>query len=153
MLEELRHSSCFQDLETDQLISILPFCSQVILGDGDLLIHEGDSNSRDFFILLSGTVEIVSNDTDRISGEVVLSKEDKDLYGELSWLTGCRRTASARCRGEVEAIQVNGRALMQYLNSDKIVGFSVLNRISLILASRLALSDSLIKQLLWNTNI
>ncbi|MCW8983026.1 MAG: cyclic nucleotide-binding domain-containing protein, partial [Gammaproteobacteria bacterium] len=108
----LQQSSCFRDLDTEQLASIILCCERVVLNDGDFMIMEGERDNRDFFVLLSGTVEIVSNNTDTISNEVVLSKEDKDLYGELSWLTGRKRSASARCRGEVEAARVDGNALM-----------------------------------------
>ncbi|OOZ38759.1 hypothetical protein BOW53_14275 [Solemya pervernicosa gill symbiont] len=153
MFEELEHSSCFQDLSADQIASIMPCCSIVALNDGEFLICEGEHIDRDFYLLLSGTVEIVSNDTNMISGEVVLSKEDKDLYGELALLTGCKRTASVRCRGDVDAIRINGEALMNILTKDAEIGFKVLHRIALILAQRLEQSDSLIKQLLWNTNI
>lgn len=153
MLEALENSSCFEDLNTEQIVSILPYCSRVILNDGDLMIREGNHDNHDLFILLSGTVEIVSSNAKMISSEVVLSKEDKDLYGEISWLTGGKRTASARCRGEVEAIQIDGNALMRQLQNDAEIGFKVLRRIALILSQRLEQSDSLIKQLLWNTNI
>lgn len=153
MFEELKHASCFQDLNIDQIEIILPCCSQVILNDGDIMIHEGDHNTNDLFILISGEVEIVSNNTNIISHEIVLSKEDKDLYGELSWLTKRKRTASVRCRGDVEAIKIDGNALMQNLEASPELGFKVLYRISLTLAERLDESDSLMKQLLWNTNI
>ena len=153
MLEALQQSSCFMDLDTEQLASIILCCEKVVLNDGDFMIQEGERNNRDFFILLSGTVEIVSNDSDTTSQEVVLSKADKDLYGELSWLTGRKRTASARCRGEVEAARVDGDALMDQLKRDTDIGFKVIHRIALTLAQRLEQSDSLIKQLLWNTNI
>jgi len=153
MHEELKNSSCFQDLTTEEIATILPCCSQVVLNDGDFLIHEGERNKHELYLLLSGTVEIVSNDSNITSGEVVLSKEDKDLYGELSWLTGCKRTASVRCRRDVEAIRIDGDALMRQLQADTTLGFKVLHRTALILAQRLEQSDSLIKQLLWNTNI
>lgn len=153
MLEALQRSSCFQDLDTEQLASIILCCERIVLDDGDVLIQEGERNNRDFFILISGTVEIVSNESDTTSQEVVLSKEDKDLYGELSWLTGCKRTASVKCRGEVEAARVDGKELMKQLELNTDIGFKVIRRISLILAHRLEQTDSLIKQLLWNTNI
>jgi len=153
MYEELKRSSCFQDLNTEQIASILPCCSEVILNDGDIMIHEGEQDSHDLFILLSGSVEIVSSDSSITSSEVVLSSEDKDLYGEISWLTGGKRTASARCRGDVEAIRIDGTALMRHLENNTEAGFKVLRRIALILSQRLEQSDSLMKQLLWNTNI
>jgi len=153
MFDELRQASCFQDLDVEQIATILPYCSQVILSDGDIMIHEGDHDANDLFILMSGEIEIVSNNTNTISHEVVLSKEDKDLYGELSWLTKRKRTASARCRGDVEAIKIDGNALMRELKRSPELGFKVLHRISLTLAERLDDSDSLMKQLLWNSNI
>jgi CRP-like cAMP-binding protein len=153
MYDELKESSCFQDLNADQIASILPYCSQVILNDGDIMIHEGEQDSQDLFLLISGAVEIVSSDSNITSSEVVLSSEDKDLFGEISWLTGGKRTASARCRGDVEAIKIDGNALMQHLEKNSGTGFKVLRRIALILSRRLEESDSLMKQLLWNANI
>lgn len=153
MYDELKESSCFQDLNADQIASILPYCSQVFLNDGDIMIHEGEQDSQDLFILISGTVEIVSSDSNVTSSEVVLSSEDKDLFGEISWLTAGKRTASARCRGDVEAIKVDGSALMRHLEKNSEAGFKVLRRIALILSQRLEESDSLMKQLLWNANI
>lgn len=153
MFEQLQESSCFQDLDSDQIASILPCCSEINLNDGDFMIHEGDHGDNDLFILLSGTVEIVSNSSNMTSGEVVLSKEDKDLYGEISWLTGGKRTASVRCCGDVEAIRIEGQALTNLLNSDTKTGYKIIRYIASVLALRLEQSDSLIKQLLWNTSI
>ena len=53
----------------------------------------------------------------------------------------------------MEAIKIDGDALMQELKASPEVGFKVLHRISLTLAERLDDSDSLMKQLLWNFNI
>ena len=150
MLDELDRSSLFHDLSVSQLKEILPFCTLVQLNDGDILIHEGDSGNRDLYLLCMGSVEIVSNNTAIISNEVVLSKEDTELLGEVSWLTGRRRTASVRCRGHVEAIQIDGQALWEHMESHTDIGFLVMKRIALTLSERIDVTDALMKQILWN---
>lgn len=152
IFEILQQSSCFQDLDANQIAYIAPLCTEVVLGDGDFLIKEGE-HDRDFFLLLSGKVEIVANNSDLISNEIVLSKYDKDIYGELAWLTDCKRTASARCRGDVEAIKIDGERMMSFLKDNPEVGFKVMYRIALVISQRMEQSDGMLKQILWLTNI
>jgi CRP-like cAMP-binding protein len=151
MIEDLDSSSFFQDLTVAQLHDISAFCTPLSLGDGDMLIQEAERGQPDLYVLCAGSVEIVSNAAPIISDEVVISKMDKDIFGEIGWLTGSKRTASVRCHGEVRAIQVDGEALTGYLNSHPDVGYMVLRRVSLTLAERMKNTDSLLKQILWNS--
>ena len=106
MISDLEQAKFFYDLSPKQLEEIAPFCKLLQLSDGEIMIQEGGTGGNDLFYLLSGSVEIVSNNTSILSNEVVLSKEDKELFGEISWLTNCKRTASVRCRGPVEVIRI-----------------------------------------------
>ncbi len=153
MIEELEQVGIFKGLSSTQLDDISRLCSREQYSDGDFLIQEGDDQSDDLYILLSGTVEIVSSNSKTTSSEVVLSKEDKEIFGEISWLTNTRRTAGVRCHGNVEAIRINGDALMSYLESEPEAGFYVTRQIANLLAGRMEESNRLLKQLLWNRDI
>ena len=82
-----------------------------------------------------------------------MSRQDKDIFGEISWLTQKKRTATIRCLGEVDAICIDGGQFMSYLDQHPQVGFSVMKNIALLLADRLNHADSLLKQILWNSHI
>jgi CRP-like cAMP-binding protein len=153
MIGDLDGTNFFHDLSLDQLEEITPFCTLLQLNDGDIMIQEGDQGKRDLYHLWSGTVEVVSNDTTIISNEVVLSKEDKELFGEISWLTNGKRTASVRCRGPVEVIRIDGEALMRFLEKNPDIGFLIMRRIAIIISERMEETDNLMKQILWNTGL
>lgn len=153
MISDLERTNFFHDLSLEQLEEIAPYCTLLQLSDGDILIKEGDQGSRDIYQLLSGSVEIVSNDTSIISNEVVLSKEDNELFGEISWLTNGKRTASVRCKGDVEVIRIDGQALMEFLENNTEIGFLIMRRIALIISERMEKTDSLMKQILWNKGL
>jgi len=151
MTDDLEKATLFQGLNPSQLKAISSFCSLLTLLDGDMLIREEDRGDSDIYLLLDGAVEIVSNNTMITSSEVVISKEDKDVFGEIAWLTGSPRTASVRCRGGVNAIRVDGKALTSYLEQHPAAGYSVMREIALTQSRRMQRTDSLLKQILWNS--
>ena len=151
MIEELERVELFHGLTTKQFEEVSKFCTRVSLLDGDILIEETDKDDIDLYILISGSVEIVSNSANIISDEVVISKDDKEVFGEISWLTDAPRTASVRCHGGVQAIRVDGKALKAYLDKDTNAGYAVMRAIALVTSKRMARTDGLLKQILWNT--
>jgi len=151
MLIELGNASVFRDLDEPSLIAITHFSKFINLMDGEILISEKEPKSDDIFVLCSGQVEIVSNGSNMTSGEVSLSKNDKDIFGEVGWLCNGRRTATVRAIGDVEAICIDGQHLKTFLFDHPHTGVKFLFNISKTLAERLDTTNGLLKQLLWNT--
>ena len=153
MLSDIESISIFRDLEFSKLEDIMSFCEKLQLGAGDVLISENDHSNNDLYVLCNGHVEIISNGSGVTSGDVPISKQDKEIFGEISWLTGGKRTATIRCVNDVEAIRIDSKRLSQYLEQNTDVGLAVTRRIALLLAYRLDQTDNLLKQVLWNSNI
>jgi CRP-like cAMP-binding protein len=66
---------------------------------GEIIIQEGEMD-RDLYVLNDGVVEISTREED---GAVVLNKiEPPQIIGELSFLTGLPRTATARAKTDTE---------------------------------------------------
>jgi CRP-like cAMP-binding protein len=143
----------FRELEYAVLEDIAHFSTKRHFFPGDDLISEHHGSLSDIFVLCDGTVEIISSSSGVTSEEVSLSRQDKEIFGEISWLTQRKRTATIRCLGEVDALCIDGRQFMQYLDAHPEVGFTVMKNIALLLADRLNDADSLLKQILWNSNI
>ncbi|MCP4413941.1 MAG: cyclic nucleotide-binding domain-containing protein [Gammaproteobacteria bacterium] len=150
MITELLDSSLFSDTHIDVLDEITSFCQYKECDDGDLLIEENSSGSFDIFILCSGDVEIFSNSSESTSSEVVISSQENDLLGEISWLLRGNRTASVRCIKEATVIQIDGDQLMNYFEQHRESGYHFMKRIAILLAQRMSKTDGLLKQLLWN---
>ncbi len=150
MITELLDSSLFSDTHIDVLDDITTFCQYKECDDGDLLIEENSSGSFDIFILCSGNVEIFSSSSESTSSEVVISSQENDLLGEISWLLRGNRTASVRCIDEATVIQIDGDQLMNYFEQHTESGYHFMKRIAILLAQRMSKTDGLLKQLLWN---
>ena len=153
MVTGLETVSIFSGLDYDVLDEISDLCDRLTLMDGDVLISENDTDNNDLYILFQGKVEIVSNGSGVTSGEVSISEQDKEIFGEISWISGAKRTATIRCVGPVDAIRINGNKLTKYLESRPDAGYVIMRRISQLLASRLDQTNTLLKQVLWNSNI
>ena len=151
MIIELGKVSVFKELGDKTLESISKFSKELELGDGEELISEHVKDSSDLFVLCKGSVEIVSNDSTVTSNEVTLSKLDKDIFGEVGWLCNGARSATVRSVGEVEVIRIDGAKLKKFVFDNPEVGLKLIFNIAQTLADRLNNTDSLLKQVLWNT--
>lgn len=153
MINRLETAAIFEDLSREEILHISQFCTSLELYAGDNLISENDSGTLDLYILFDGQVEIITSGSGLTSDEITISKQDKELFGEISWLTGGKRSATVRCIGEVEAVQVDGKKFMDYLNKNPKVGFFIMQHIARLLSHRLDQTNNLLKQILWNSNI
>jgi len=151
MIAELEQVQLFKEVTGQALQDISSFCTKLELGDGDTFIAENDPHSRDLFILIRGRVEIITSSSGITSSESIISQQDKELFGEISWISGRKRTASVRCIGEVEAIRIDGEKFMAYLQNHPETGFIVMRTIALLVADSLSDTNQLLKQILWNT--
>lgn len=153
MIDDLKKSFLFEGLDRSTLDDIAIFCTRLHLLGGEVLIQENETKKFDLFILCRGFVEVVSNDSMVTSGEIVISSEDNELFGEISWLTRRKRTATVRCRGDVDAIKIEGAQLRHYLETNPASGYIIMRRIASLLSERLESTNSLLKQILWNIRI
>jgi CRP-like cAMP-binding protein len=153
MVGELVHTYLFRELDIDALEEISAFARRLHLFDGDVLIHENESENFDLYVLCSGEVEIISSSSRAVSGDVVISKQDMEVFGEISWITRRKRTATVRCRDDVDAIRIDGNAFMNYLEQHPPAGFHVMQKVAGVLAQRLVATDTLLKQILWNSTL
>ena len=72
-----------------------------IYATGEIIIQEGEIN-RDFFVLNEGIVEISTKDE---NGKYILNEiEPPEIFGELSFLTGQPRTATAKTKTRSEVL-------------------------------------------------
>ena len=153
MISDLEQVQLFKEVTAQALQEISQFCTKLELEDGETFIAENDPRSRDLFVLRKGRVEITTNSSGITSSEAIISQHDKELFGEISWITGRKRTATVRCIGEVEAIRIDGEKLMSYLQDHPDTGFIVMRAVTMLVANSLSNTDQLLKQILWNTPI
>ena len=152
MLDELIDTAIFKDVSYSAMQEISAFCEAMEFNEGESMISENDAD-YDIFILTEGALEVVSKGAKSTSEEVVISKADCNVYGEITWLTRNKRTATLRCHGAVSAIKIDGEELFKYMEANPAIGFEIMRNTAVIVAERLENTNTLIKQILWNNNI
>lgn len=150
MIDDLLQLPLFREIDYEALKDIATFSSKVELNESDALISENDPD-HDIYIVSEGKLEIVSSSSDIASSEVVISQQDHTLFGEMTWLTHNKRTATLRCKENVIAIKIDGDKLMDYMEKNPQVGFGIMKNIAILLALRLGNTNTTMKQILWNS--
>lgn len=153
LIDHLKESTLFSRLEIAALADIAAFCEYIELDDGDVLLREHDPENNDIYLLITGSLEIVSNHDNNISNEITISVHEKDIFGEIAWLTGQQRTASVRSHGPSHVIRIDGKRLHDFIEQNPPTGCDILKSVALILSDRVKASNTLIKQILWNNQI
>ena len=153
IISELEDITVFRHLDVKVLEDISSFCTKMEIEDGVVLISENDVQPFDLFVLCKGRLEILSNGSGITSGEVTLSHQEKEIFGEISWLTGRKRSATIRSHGAAEVVRIDGQRLKDFLNERPAVGFVVMQAVAMILADSVSHTDQLLKQILWNSLI
>jgi len=73
--------------------------------DGELIFTQGEQ-SEEIFYLHQGQVEILASQSTRTEPEIVAVIEQGQIFGEMAYLLGEGRTASARAKGDVELLHI-----------------------------------------------
>jgi thioredoxin reductase (NADPH) len=126
-------AAAFPKLDDAQVNALDGVGARRRLAGGDFLFHTGDTDLS-LFVLLAGEVEIF--DLHQGVENLVVVSGPRDFVGDVSTLIGGAAVISARCRGEVELIEVPAarfrRALSEMTQiSETIVGAFMARRESL----------------------
>ncbi len=90
----------FKGLNAMELREIAKIVSKIRYGKGDVIIEE--ENSREVYVLLTGSVDIVSQ-----AGVPLYRVTKGEAFGELALVRAIRRTARAVCREESWVLVLN----------------------------------------------
>jgi CRP-like cAMP-binding protein len=125
----LRQQPLFKSLTDDQLDTLLPRGRVVHFGRGEKVIQQGDSGDS-MFILVDGEANVV---VDRNGFQThVASLRSGDCFGEMSLLTGERRSATIVANTDCEVVEIGKTILSNSLKENP----ELLNKLSELLAAR-----------------
>ena len=138
--EKIAKFKIVEGLNADEIDNILSMGQEVACQNTEI-IFEDSRISSDFFILLEG----------RVSVEIDVSHMDKngrekvqlailragDVFGEIGFLGGKRRSASVKAIESVSVLKINGKKLEEYFIENKHTGYRMMRNLSLILAQRI----------------
>jgi small-conductance mechanosensitive channel len=125
----LREQPLFKSLSDNQLDALLPRGRVIHFGRDEKIIQQGD-NGDSMFILVAGEANVVVERNG--SPNHVASLRNGDCFGEMSLLTGERRSATILAHTDCEVVEIGKPILAKSLKENP----DLLNKLSELLAKR-----------------
>ena len=123
ILDALAGLALFSDLDQPQLQAVAHTMSEESFPAGQRILRQGFSGSG-FFIILDGEVVV------RVDGADVATLGKGDFFGEISLLLGESPIADVVAQGPVQALQLAGPELREFLLAYPLVMYRMLQAVS-----------------------
>lgn len=133
----LRQQEIFKCLSDEQLDALLPRGKAVHFGRGETVIQQGDS-ADSMFVLVDGQANVVVQQNGGLRSVAVLNAGD--CFGEMSLLTGEKRSASVIANQDCELVEIGKTVLGHSLKENP----QLLKQLSELLARRQVENESLL---------
>jgi hypothetical protein len=126
----------FAGLAQSEVERIAALGRELTFADGDVIVEES-AQSTDLFILLEGrvNVEMALPGAKGETLQLALLRAG-EIFGEIAFLRGKRRTACVRALGEAKVLRIDGGKLGAFLGEDTHVGYMLMRNVATILAER-----------------
>lgn len=131
--EFITNTSLFGNLSEQDRLQIAEKMVQITYDSQSVIVKEGDQGES-LYIILDGLVEVLGKDTLSSNEFVLTHLGPGDCFGEMSVLTGERRSATVRAFEETQVYQLDSNSFNDLILNSPHMGLSI----SKILAKRLA---------------
>ena len=136
----LSEFTLFKDLPEELLDKVNKLCEEASYKEGDFIFREGDSADKMHF-LLAGSVVLKVKLTSRPDSITVSAVNKKyESFGWSGIVSPYHYTASAICETDCSIVTIQGDGFMKLLGENPSAGFTVMQRITELIASRLRTS-------------
>jgi len=132
------------ELTSEDANVVLTACEERILVGGEELFHENDAGDS-LFIVQSGRVDIFKN----IRGDVdrsLASFGPGDVIGEMSFIDGARRSATARTTESSEFLVLSRQSFARVQKEHPDIAAAFFRNMAAIVASRLRTTNELYRE-------
>ncbi len=127
-------SALFRDMKVSEVKKVILMGVLQEYSDGDIIIKQG-SDCREMYLILEGRASVHFDGNVGQDGIKTLQKGD--IFGELAFITGEKRSADVVARDRVEALRIDDGSLKNVRNRFPKVGAKLFYNISAILGERL----------------
>ncbi len=129
LMDTLRKQKFFLCMDDAQIDRMLASAKLLRYGRGESLIKQG-SEGDSMFVLVSGTVDVHINHDGRLT--YVATLKAGDYFGEMSLLTGEKRSATVIANSDCESLKIDKMSFAEVLQSNP----ELLQKLSEMLAQR-----------------
>lgn len=136
LIDKLRSSDLFRDIDDDHLESLAEICREVDFPARHTVFEEYDL-AKSVYIILSGEIYLAVCDHSN-SCRRIASVHAGELMGWSPLVGRARLYDTARTVTPVKALQFDGEKLMQFCASNPAFGFKFMHKVACTLAERLS---------------
>ncbi len=138
--EKISGFKIFEGLSSDELDKILLLCIEKKYDEEEVIIEE-DSKGSDIYVILEGRVTVEkkapSSQSSGSSRRRLTTLRDGEIFGEISFLEGERRSACAIALDKISMLIIDGEKLYKLFDRDNHIGYLMMRNICSILSQRL----------------
>ena len=135
--EILQSLDLFNGLTMAQFDRLAPAAELIEKKKEDALFNVGEE-AKDIFVLLEGKISIQVKLSSRPETvDIVVLQNKGQLVGWSGLFEGSHYTAKGMCLEDSKLLRVDGKTLMQTLESDSAAGFAAMREISKVISMRI----------------
>jgi CRP-like cAMP-binding protein len=136
--EKIATAEIFNELNQEQLEKIAKLCEEVIFGDGDKIITDGETTDS-FFILVEGSVDLRFEIPFRKTSKemTVLTIEPGECFGWSALVPPHQATLSGYSVGTSKAVRIAGNKFLSLCEKNSYMGYLIMRNLATMIANRL----------------
>jgi len=139
LFDKARPSELLAGLGTEECKAIVEHGQETAFENGEIIFEES-TRSSDLYLILEGRVAIeisAPGEDGMTEGRLVLALlRDGEVFGEIGFLGGSRRSARVSALNAVKVLRFDGAKLNELFDARPEVGYRVMRNLASILAQR-----------------
>lgn len=146
-MDMIKKIELFHDLSGNDLIQIAKTCSPLNFTSGEKIVTLGDEG-HSLFLVAQGTVDVVNYDS---KGSMIHLKElsSGNYFGEMSLLTGEKRSATVMAKNEVSVLKIASENIVPIIKKNP----KIMEAISHKLAERKVTTKDIMDKAILNEKL
>ena len=137
MLDTLSAIDLFQGLPRDKLDKIAPHCRVETFQRAAVIFKESDEE-KDLYVLLKGRASVeIELPLNLVEAARLALIEEGEIFGEMSFISGARRSATVRASEEVRVLIIRADRFYEVMEADNRIGYVVMGHVAECLRRRL----------------
>jgi CRP-like cAMP-binding protein len=126
-----------EGFETAEVEELAKICKPVSFKSGEVIVAE-DARGRDLYFVKTGRAQInLSGPSARDDAGAISKIVPGEVFGELGFIDGARRSTWVVAIDEVETIQLRWDEFYQLTESNNKIGYKFIYNLALVIAERL----------------
>jgi CRP-like cAMP-binding protein len=133
----LADSVMCKNFNGDEVAKLAAVCKSIRFKSGDVIVAE-DARGRDLYFIKSGRAQInLSGPSSRDDAGAIIKILPGQVFGELGFIDGARRSTWVIAIDELEVIQLAWEDFSQLTASDTTIAYKFIYNLALVIAERL----------------